>query len=289
MPKSSAGKLFYVILPLIIYEAVLFVGESLIMIAWMIPRISRYVSEENGMIDQAGVVRDLTGLITENALLVQTILSIPAVILFIFMIRRDLPKRRFHFDNSHVSVQKWILLAILAVLLSGAGNSLLNIGDIASQSEEFAKVSQILFSGSEVLQLVGIGLIIPVCEELLFRGLLYMRMRQFMNVNYAILLSALIFAFIHGNIIQGVYAFIIGIIAAWFYEKYGSLKAPLLIHIAANLTALLYTSFLQQFIPEDSMNTVLLMIGAVCVAAAALLAFYLTRTVEAHRIYPDSV
>ena len=289
MPKNSAGKFLYVILPLIIYEAVMFFGESLIMIAWMIPRIGKYVSEESGVIDQAGVISDLTGLITENVLLVQTILSIPAILIFIFMIRRDLPKRRFHFDSSHISLKKWILLAILAVLLSAAGNSLLNIGDIAAQSEEFAEVSQLLFSGSEVLQLIGIGLIIPVCEELLFRGLLYMRMRQFLNVNYAIVLSALIFAFVHGNIIQGVYAFVIGMIAAWFYEKYGSLKAPLLIHIAANLTALLYTSFLQEFIPEGNMNTILIIIGAACAAAAAFLAAHLTKTVEAHRIYPDSV
>ena len=47
-------------------------------------------------------------------------------------------------------------------------------------------------------------------------------------------LSALLFAVLHGNLVQGVYAFVLGVYFAWLMERYGSIKVPILGHMSAN-------------------------------------------------------
>ena len=42
---------------------------------------------------------------------------------------------------------------------------------------------------------------------------------------------------------QGIYAFLIGILLVYLYERFQTLKAPILFHMAANLTSVLFTEF----------------------------------------------
>ena len=289
MPVSRAGKLFYILIPLIIYECILLVGESAAMIVWLLPRVDLYYIAETGTIDQMKMIQDLSAFAVNNGLLFQSVLSVPSTLLCLYLIRKDLPRRRFRFDHSSVSITKWIALIPFAILFSAAGNMLLNIGDYASSSESFSNASQILNAGSVLVQVIGIGFVCPICEELVMRGLVYMRMRQFVHVNYAILFSALLFALIHGNMVQGVYAFILGVVFAWFYEKYGSILAPVLMHVTANLTAMGTAALLDRFLPENGRDMVLFVGGVVFAAAAMSCAIVLSRSVSAKRIYADSV
>ena len=259
------------------------------MIIWLMPRINLYYTAETGTIDQLKMIQDLNIFAVKNGLLMQAVLSIPAILICLYLIRRDLPMRRFRFDISTVSMKQWILLIPLAAFISASGNLLLNIGDFASGSESFTNASEILNAGSVLVQVIAIGFICPICEELVLRGLVYMRMRQYLNVNLAIIFSALLFALIHGNMIQGIYAFILGVIFAWFYEKYGSIMAPVLMHVTGNLTAMGCAVLLDRFLPETSRDIILFVGGVVFAAAAFACAVFLNKHVSARRVYPDSV
>ena len=289
MPQTLSGKVFFVMIPLIIYECILLAGECIHMIIWLIPRVSMYYSEETGIIDQLKMIQDLNTFALNNGLMMNVIYSIPSILIFLYMIRRDIPLRRFRFDSSASSRSDWMMLIPLAAAFSLAGNLLLNIGDITSSSENFINASDLLRGGSVFVQIIGIGFILPLCEELVIRGLVYMRMRQYLQVNMAILLSALLFAIMHGNMIQGIYAFILGVILAWFYEKYGSILAPLLIHITANLTAMGCAAILNQFFAETYRDMFLLVGGMVFSVIAAMLTLVMSRRVHAKRIYAETV
>ncbi len=88
------------------------------------------------------------------------------------------------------------------------------------------------------MQLLGPGLLVPLTEELIFRGLLYGRMRTRLQMKQAVLLSALLFAFYHGNPVQILYAFPMALLLAILYERGESLIYPILFHMGANLTAI---------------------------------------------------
>ena len=59
----------------------------------------------------------------------------------------------------------------------------------------------------------------------------------------AAFLSALLFGLYHGSVVQGVYAFFLGLGAAWLLQRFGTLLAPWLFHMAANLISVLLEHF----------------------------------------------
>lgn len=105
------------------------------------------------------------------------------------------------------------------------------LGDDGSQAA--------IFAANPVVSLLVIGLIGPAVEELVFRVLLYGRLREWMGPVSAGLLSALVFTLAHGNEIQGVTAFFYGLALAFAYEKFKTFWAPFLLHAGINSTVVL--------------------------------------------------
>lgn len=80
----------------------------------------------------------------------------------------------------------------------------------------------------------------PLAEELIFRAGIQQHLQGiFKNPWWAILLSSLVFAAIHGNPAQMLGAFGIGLLLGWSYYKTGSVLPPLIIHIVNNSLACL--------------------------------------------------
>lgn len=74
----------------------------------------------------------------------------------------------------------------------------------------------------------------PFAEEILFRRVIYKKLRGISPVWLAAVVSALLFGVYHGNLVQGIYAFIMGIFLAVVYEWTGSFVAPVVFHMVAN-------------------------------------------------------
>ena len=77
-------------------------------------------------------------------------------------------------------------------------------------------------------------IIAPVSEEILFRQIIFKRLRNISPFWVAALVSAMLFGVYHGNLVQGIYALIMGLFLALVYEWTGSLLAPVLFHVVAN-------------------------------------------------------
>lgn len=104
--------------------------------------------------------------------------------------------------------------------------------------EYFSNAAQeSLLAAQAAVQLVGLGLLVPLAEELIFRGLIYERMKRFFSVKVSVLLSALLFALYHGNPIQMIFAFPMAVALAVVMEHGGSILFPVLFHMGANLAA----------------------------------------------------
>ena len=93
------------------------------------------------------------------------------------------------------------------------------------------------------LAILSSGIIGPILEEMLFRYVFLNRLRNFFTTRNAILLSSLVFALLHGNIITMIYAFIMGFIFAYVYVKYDNIKVSIMCHIGANTIVIFLTSF----------------------------------------------
>ena len=91
------------------------------------------------------------------------------------------------------------------------------------------------------VQIAVLGVIVPIAEELMFRGVLFRRFMESRGFWYSALWSSLFFVLMHQDGAQMAYALLLGIFLCYVYEKFGSLKAPVLLHVAANCSSLLYT------------------------------------------------
>ena len=129
-------------------------------------------------------------------------------------------------------------LAVLLGALLGIGvNNVIAMTPLMEQSAGFAEANEAFFAGQVVYELLGSCLLIPIAEELLYRGVVYRRLRLWLGVWPAVAVSALIFGAIHVNLVQFLYAGILGLLLAFLMEKSGFLYAPVLAHIAANVAA----------------------------------------------------
>ena len=83
----------------------------------------------------------------------------------------------------------------------------------------------------------------PAAEELAFRCCVFRRLRAHLGLFPSILISSVLFGIWHGNMIQFLYASVLGILLAWGYEKSGRIHVCLAAHICTNLLAFAYTVF----------------------------------------------
>ncbi len=85
-----------------------------------------------------------------------------------------------------------------------------------------------------ILSLISIVLISPIAEEFLFRGIFLNKLRLVVPTIFAVLISALLFASLHGfgSITS---AFIFGICMAILYLKSDNILVPVLAHFLNNL------------------------------------------------------
>lgn len=86
----------------------------------------------------------------------------------------------------------------------------------------------------------------PIVEESIFRGLLYAPLYRKVGRRLAIILSSLIWAYIHFDVLYPsiqigiVGIFVIGVFLAWLYDRSGSLIHPIVFHMFKNSWILLY-------------------------------------------------
>lgn len=105
--------------------------------------------------------------------------------------------------------------------------------------ESFAASEAPLFAGSLWINFLAIVIIGPITEEVLFRGLIYTRLKAGMPTIVAAVLSALIFGLAHGEVIWVIDAAIAGLMFVWLFEITHSLYAPIVMHMTNNAISLL--------------------------------------------------
>ena len=138
---------------------------------------------------------------------------------------------------------QYFLIVGLVIVASLGLNFILIMAGAAFPNLTYNQVAQAtIYSAPFWFQIVGFGLIAPVAEEFVFRGLIFKRFRETRSFVRSMLMSSLIFGVVHSNTVQLIYATALGLLFAYAYERFGTLKAPILLHVVANTLALLMTN-----------------------------------------------
>lgn len=107
---------------------------------------------------------------------------------------------------------------------------------ISSQLSYYAKLMGMIADEDVnlALALLATSVIVPILEELIYRGVVLGELRLFSSERSALIIQALIFGLIHANFIQSVYAFVLGLVIGYIYYKTESMLMSILTHMAFN-------------------------------------------------------
>ncbi len=142
----------------------------------------------------------------------------------------------------HATQLRYILFAFVL----GATKSLLWAGIIVNYSNSTQYSSDVIFYGLAVVN----GLLVPLQEELYFRGMLYRILRKRNDSVVSTLISALVFAACHvlGTDITGLlFIFLSGVVTAFLLERTNTLTASFIYHSIGNLVSVVVFQYREFF------------------------------------------
>lgn len=87
---------------------------------------------------------------------------------------------------------------------------------------------------SVIVNLIFLGILAPIIEELVFRKIICDRLLP-LGEGYAVILSAAIFGLVHGNFFQFFYAFLTGMLFSFIYIRTGRVRYTVSIHMIINI------------------------------------------------------
>ena len=167
-------------------------------------------------------------------------------------------------------------VAIIIVLLLGCQfvfNQVANIFEVA--------LNVIGFSAKKEVELATVGhhssmyflyaaFMGPLVEELVMRGGIAYRLQKYGKV-FSIIFSAIVFGFFHMNFVQGVFAFLVGIMLAYIAIEY-SFGWAVFFHILNNFGFnLILGTFMTSMVGEAQAETISLTIMSIAAAASVIL------------------
>lgn len=134
------------------------------------------------------------------------------------------------------------ILGILAVVLLGiALNVAITQSGLLAWSEGYRASQKTLGGGLPAVRLLANGLVIPLLEELLYRGTICGQLDLWYGKVPAVLISSFLFGMMHFNIVQFLYAFLMGLALGSLYISSRKLWLPAAAHGLTNLVMVIYT------------------------------------------------
>lgn len=176
----------------------------------------------------------------------------------------------FKFTDTPLSEKSYInpfpsrfVLTMIILGVSAAYGVALILGMIQMSGilpEEWFNVQNDTYSdvmtASGVLQFFSVGLMAPLLEEILFRGLILGTLKREMHPWVAIIISAVSFGIAHGTAISFIYATGLGLLMGWLFVRFNSVLPTIIFHMAYNCT----TSFSENIYPIVAILSIPIMI-----------------------------
>lgn len=134
-------------------------------------------------------------------------------------------------------------LGVVNLLLStviGLGLMLLTNGvvNILSEYQVIEPFLEGFLEVSFLWTILIVGVVTPICEELVFRGFIMGKLWETGSKGFAILVQALLFSLSHFSVLQGSSVFLLGIVAGLSVMITKSIMSGILIHAVFNITNL---------------------------------------------------
>lgn len=251
-----------------------------------IAKIMLSVSEENMTEKIMELSVKMTQVMMENQNLIVAFIALCTIPMTAFLFKRDrkAEKEARHPFVQTVSSWQYVWIFLFSTVFCIGINVIIVMSGLAARDTSYLANAAGLYAEGTAMLLICQGIIVPAAEELMFRGVLFRRCREQMGFWNSAFSVSLFFALVHGTVTQLAYTLILGMFLAYFYEKYGSLKAPVLLHIMVNAVSILITKTgVLMWLCSDYMRMAVCVVGCAFTGAAAFVRIQkIERKMEIH-------
>lgn len=165
-----------------------------------------------------------------NLLLSQGIILIPALLFLCFSKEKWNVVLGFH----KIKISSVLMIILFTYLMMPLTTVINAISMLFVDNTVMQMSSSVLQMPAAVMVLI-MGVVGPVSEEVVFRGVVLNGYKRSGNAFRAILFSALLFGLMHMNFNQAAYAIFLGIVMAVLVETTGSLWSSIVFHMTVNI------------------------------------------------------
>lgn len=183
-----------------------------------------------------------------NLLASQMVILVPALIVILFG-KEKIKLCELGFCKIKISTA---FLVVVYTLLCMPLVTVVNAISMLFVDNTVAALSSDILAVPFPVALFMIAIFGPFSEEFVFRGIIFNSYRKDGNALGAILLSALVFGFMHMNLNQAAYAFVIGIALAFVMIATGSIWSSVIMHFIINAQSVCLM-YITEFLMPGSM------------------------------------
>ena len=237
MQESLSKRIWILSYPILTYMGIGYIVSFLCSIGcFLIGVLNNDISILKDTSEMTEIITEMYNGFLNEINIITFAISIPLLIFYMHIDK----KQALALNNTvtkRASWYKFMILPFMGAAVCIAGTFMIILG--GWKLNGMNNVAEEFFCGKTAVELISIGILYPITDELLFRGLLYGRLSSRMPKYAAAVFASLIYAFYSTTFTQGVYAFCISILLIFIYDRYGSIAAPILFSIAANIITVL--------------------------------------------------
>lgn len=202
--------------------------------------------------------QDLTDLAMQQVMAITGLgglVSIPILTLFLKQDQKRRVSGQYEYHKAperKISPQIVLGMILMGMGLSQVLNDLILLSGLNDVFPGYSQLGEQIYTGqSPILMLTVAVIIAPIAEELVFRGLVQMRIRDYLGPIAGIVISAICFGIYHGNMIQFIYAGILGLFLSFGMEKSQTVLVPIVGHMVANFWSMAGLSVVTSFTGDN--------------------------------------
>lgn len=250
-PSTSFGRAFSAIFPILAYYIVS------TMVVYCFAYSLHWMEIKGGTFSQIVIFLGQHSLVASiiikvSAMVIGCVILLPAFL-------KETPVFAVRGKNKVNLIWVGLLGGFFAVFI----NAIFSLLKITENAPEFLEVIPNQFAFPLWTGILVYGIVSPIAEEIVFRGIVYNRMRRMFSYEIAFLGSAFLFGIYHGNWVQAAYGFLLGLVINWMYERYGSFWFPVVFHGMAN--SFVYICMKETILKEWAMSIPGILINLVAV------------------------
>lgn len=261
--KAFFASIGYLILTVLIQVAVSIIGGITIGVYYAINGFTQMSNGSTLEYEMDSMVNSILSL-TNIFLLISSLLTILILILIYKVKNRNYKEELQIVRTNKLNIFYAIFMGICCWLFnSGVLNLVEEAGLFSNQFEYMNEILAPISQGSILISMITVGIIGPIAEEFLFRGVIYNTLKKKISIKWTIIIQAILFGVFHGNLVQGTYATLLGLIFGYVTYKTKSLWPAIIMHMANNLTANIVSFVAGDYIGGTLLFIVFAIIGVI--------------------------